>query len=131
MAAALLMLTACLLPRFSDNPVTGYNLLFLPIAVQEMVLAVWLVVKGISPVAPYVQGIVRKLTATDPHIPYDLSRHRPTLNQMCSISSERTCADAAGRPGRPVCLGYTPVALVAEWRCSVAPRTPAARRSTS
>jgi hypothetical protein len=34
---------------FSDSPVTGYTFLILPIAVQEMVLAVWLLVKGFSP----------------------------------------------------------------------------------
>lgn len=52
-AAALLMLTACLLALFSNSPVTGYTLLILPIAVQELVIAVWLLVKGFSPV---VQG---------------------------------------------------------------------------
>ena len=49
MAAALLMMTACLLALFSNSPVTGYTLLILPIAVQELVLAVWLLVKGFSP----------------------------------------------------------------------------------
>jgi Domain of unknown function (DUF4386) len=47
-AASLLMMVACLLSLFSDSPVTGYTLLILPIAVQEMVLAVWLMVKGFS-----------------------------------------------------------------------------------
>ena len=42
----LLMLCACLMALFSDNPITGYTLLVLPIAVQELVLAVWLLVKG-------------------------------------------------------------------------------------
>ncbi|HEV2930976.1 MAG TPA: DUF4386 domain-containing protein [Propionibacteriaceae bacterium] len=49
MAAALLMMTACLLALFSNSPVTRYTLLILPIAVQELVLAVWLLVKGFSP----------------------------------------------------------------------------------
>ena len=47
-AALALMMTACLLSLFSDNPVTGYTLLFLPIAVQEMVLAGWLLVRGLA-----------------------------------------------------------------------------------
>jgi len=49
MAGAALMMTACLLALFSNSPVTGYVLLALPIAVQEMVFAVWLLVKGFSP----------------------------------------------------------------------------------
>jgi Domain of unknown function (DUF4386) len=48
LAGALLMATACLLSLFTDDPVTGYYLLFLPVAVWEMVIAVWLLVKGFS-----------------------------------------------------------------------------------
>jgi hypothetical protein len=58
MAAALLIMTACLLALFSNSPVTGYKLLILPIAVQEMVFAVRLLVKGFSP-CPIRPGIVR------------------------------------------------------------------------
>jgi hypothetical protein len=46
--AAIVMAAGCVLALFSDNPVTSYVALFLPIAVQEMVLAVWLIAKGFS-----------------------------------------------------------------------------------
>jgi hypothetical protein len=49
MAGVVLLMTACLLALFSDNPVTGYTLLILPIALHEMALAVWLLVKGFGP----------------------------------------------------------------------------------
>jgi hypothetical protein len=43
------MLAACVLALFSDSPVTGYIPLAFPIFLQEMVLAVWLIVKGFNP----------------------------------------------------------------------------------
>jgi uncharacterized protein DUF4386 len=45
-AGVLLMISACLMALFSDSPITSYTLLVLPIAVQELVLAFWLLVKG-------------------------------------------------------------------------------------
>jgi uncharacterized membrane protein len=47
--AVILMFAGCLLALFSNSPVTGYTLLILPIAVQEMVLAIWLIAKGFTP----------------------------------------------------------------------------------
>ena len=52
MAGVVLLMTACPLTLFSDNPVTGYTLLILPIALHEMALAVWLLVKGFGPAIP-------------------------------------------------------------------------------
>jgi hypothetical protein len=51
-AGVLLMLGACLSALFTGNPVTSYAILILPIAVQEMLLAVWLIAKGYSSPAP-------------------------------------------------------------------------------
>lgn len=49
--AIILTFVACLSALFGHHPVTTYALLVLPIAVQEIVLAVWLIAKGFrSPV---------------------------------------------------------------------------------
>jgi len=48
LVAIILMLAACVLALFSDKNVSGYIPLAFPIFLQEMVLAVWLIVKGFN-----------------------------------------------------------------------------------
>jgi hypothetical protein len=49
--AIIMMMAACVLALFSGNLITSYIPLAAPIAVQEIVLGVWLIVKGFNPSA--------------------------------------------------------------------------------
>jgi hypothetical protein len=65
-AAEVPMLIACLAAAFSRTPVTSYTVLILPIAIQEIALAAWLVLRGFSPAAAQARATAGPRPAANP-----------------------------------------------------------------
>jgi hypothetical protein len=77
--AIILTIAAWLLALFSHRPLTTYTIVLLPIAVQEMVLAVWLIAKGFSSAALQSGTPVEAGAATKPaEKPAELMAAQPT-----------------------------------------------------
>ena len=64
-AAEVLLLIACVSAAFSRTPVTSYTILILPIAVQEIALAAWLILRGFSPRATLARTATRPAPAAN------------------------------------------------------------------
>ena len=63
-AAVILMFLACVLALFTRHDVTTYAVLAVPIGVQEMVLAVWLLAKGFAVLAPPAIPVAERASAS-------------------------------------------------------------------
>jgi Domain of unknown function (DUF4386) len=76
-AALFLMMAACLLAVFNQRPVTSYVILAIPIGLQEMVLALWLIVKGFSSAALRSAQPERRIPAWPRNTTASVSEARP------------------------------------------------------
>lgn len=64
------MLIACLSAAFSHTPVTSYTLLILPIAVQEIAMAAWLILRGFNSKTIIQNGRPAQLAEQQSHLDY-------------------------------------------------------------